>query len=525
MKKKKVKKTRYDNLTEKVAVIWTRVSTDRQEKENCSLDTRKREILEFAQRYNIRIKDSFGGEHESAATEGKKFNAMINYVKKDPEVNIILVWNYSRFSRTGAKGILLKDELKDMGKYVIAVREFVNPDSAVGQFTEDIKFIFNKLGNSQRREASVAGMKSCISKGYWYSKPPYGYSKKKIEKGVHKVWVNEKGKILRNAWVWKAEGVREVDICNRLNALGLKIDRKHLCKILQNRFYCGYINHSLLDEEIKGKQEILIDEDTWNIANGFSKAGTYEQSRIRKEYPLKRHIKCACCGKHLTGYEVKARGKHYYKCNTIGCRCNESIDKMHNLYLEQLDGITIPRQLLPIMSDMLKKYFKELDKEKWAMKSQLLKSKTEIETQIENVKIKFGLGKINDDVYQVTIEHLSSEKAKINQEILKTEIDLSNMDKNINDVLVFVCNLRTCWNEGSYFTRQKIQNLVFPEGIMWDEQNQRYRTIKVNEAISVLDVISDNCKDGKEEATTDSALLSPSVGMRRLERPTPTSRT
>ena len=60
---------------------------------------------------------------------------------------------------------------------------------------------------------------------------------------------------------------------------------------------------------------------------------------------------------------------------------------------------------------------------------------------------------------------------------------------------------------------------------MWDEQNQRYRTIKVNEAISVLDVISDNCKDGKEEATTDSALLSPSVGMRRLERPTPTSRT
>ena len=29
----------------------------------------------------------------------------------------------------------------------------------------------------------------------------------------------------------------------------------------------------------------------------------------------------------------------------------------------------------------------------------------------------------------------------------------------------------------------------------------------------------------RQKATTDSALLSPQVGMRRLERPTPTSRT
>ncbi len=33
------------------------------------------------------------------------------------------------------------------------------------------------------------------------------------------------------------------------------------------------------------------------------------------------------------------------------------------------------------------------------------------------------------------------------------------------------------------------------------------------------------CEGEKEKATTDFARLSPSVGMRRLERPTPTSRT
>ena len=460
MKKKKTSKTQYDNLTTKVAVMWTRVSTDRQEKENCSLDTQYKDIIEFAQKYDIRIKKEFGGEHESAASEGKLFNQMIDYVKKDKEVNIILVWNYGRFTRTGAKGILIKDELKEQGKYVIAVHEFVNPDTPIGQFTEDFKLLFNKYENDQRRQAAVAGMRECLLKGYWYSKPPFGYSKKKFERGIHKVWVNKKGKVLRNAWIWKAQGVSEVEICKRLNALGLNIDRKHLCKILQNRFYCGYINHNLLDEEIKGKQEILIDEATWNAANGKSKAGTNEHSMIKEEYPLKRHILCACCGKHMTGYEVKARGRHYYKCNTIGCRCNESIEKMHNLYSELLGGISIPTALLPIMSQMLQNFFKEQNKEKCTIKSQLLKSRTECENNIKDLKVRFGLGKINDDVYHVTIEHLNSEMAVINQEIQETEIDLSNMADNINDVLVFVCNLSNCWNEGSYETRQKIQNLI-----------------------------------------------------------------
>ena len=525
MKKNKTKKTSYDSLTKKVAVIWTRVSTDRQEKENCSLETQYKDIIEFAQRNDIMIKKEFGGEHESAASEGKNFREMIDYVKKDKEVNIILVWNYSRFSRTGARGIMIKDELKAMGKYVIAVKEFVNPDTSIGVFTEDMKFIFNKLGNSQRREASVAGMETCLLNGYWYSKPPYGYSKVKIGKGIHKIWVNNQGKVLRNAWIWKAQGVSEVEICTKLNALGLNIDRKHLCKILQNRFYCGYINHNLLDEEIKGKQEILIDEETWNAANGLSKAGTYEHSKIKEEYPLKRHILCACCGKHMTGYEVKARGRHYYKCNTIGCRCNESIEKMHNLYSELLDGISIPSALLPMLSDMLQKYFMEQHEEKSAIRSQLLKLRTETENEITDLKVRYGLGKINDDVYSVTIEHLNSKMAKINQEIQETEINLSNMADSINDVLVFVCNLRTCWNDGSYETRQKIQKLLFPKGIMWDEKNQCYRTTEMNEAISAFDSILTTYDKAKEEATTDSALLSPQVGMRRLERPTPTSRT
>lgn len=98
---------------------------------------------------------------------------------------------------------------------------------------------------------------------------------------------------------------------DRLKSLGLDVDRKHLNKILQNIFYCGYIKHSLLgDEIIKGKHEPLIDEDIFNKVNGLSNAG-YEHREVTDEFPLKRHVVCSDCGGYLTGYTMKARGGNY----------------------------------------------------------------------------------------------------------------------------------------------------------------------------------------------------------------------
>ena len=46
-----------------------------------------------------------------------------------------------------------------------------------------------------------------------------------------------------------------------------------------------------------------------------------------------------------------------------------------------------------------------------------------------------------------------------------------------------------------------------------------------NEVFKIVRLFSSNYKKEKQKATTENARLSPCVGMRRLERPTPTSRT
>ena len=87
------------------------------------------------------------------------------------------------------------------------------------------------------------------------------------------------------------------------------------------------------------------------------------------------------------------------------------------------------------------------------------------------------------------------------------------------------CKLGTLWQEGDFRTRQKLQNLVYPDGILYDKHLGSYRTENENEVFRIFRSISTSYKVNKEKAASEKSHLSPSVGMRRLERPTPTSRT
>ena len=64
----------------------------------------------------------------------------------------------------------------------------------------------------------------------------------------------------------------------------------------------------------------------------------------------------------------------------------------------------------------------------------------------------------------------------------------------------------------------RINNVAFIEF-------SNYQTESENEVFEIVRLFSSTYSDRKEKATTENARLSPCVGMRRLERPTPTSRT
>ncbi|MEO5601775.1 MAG: recombinase family protein [Cyclobacteriaceae bacterium] len=83
------------NLSQKNAVIYTRVSTKEQADTNQSLETQKKYCLQYVLKNDLNVLGFFGGTYESAKTdERNEFNRMIRFVKNQKEgVSAILVYS------------------------------------------------------------------------------------------------------------------------------------------------------------------------------------------------------------------------------------------------------------------------------------------------------------------------------------------------------------------------------------------------------------------------------------------------
>ena len=506
----------YNKLNKRVAALWTRVSSQDQFNKNCSLETQREVCERYAQAHNITIKKHFGATFESAKSEGKLYQQMISEVAKDNEINVILVYSFDRFSRAGDEAIMTKAYLKSKGIYVVSATQATDPDTAAGELMENLLFLFNKFENQMRRDKTYGGTIASLQRGDYCLQCPLGYSRHKEGKKLI-MEINDEGRILRNAWVWRAQGMSEIDICDKLNAMGLNVKYKRLNQILKNPIYCGYIVHEKLEGgRVKGNFEPLIDEETFNIANGLANVG-YVKHQVNELYPLCGHVRCADCGTKLSGYVVKKRHIHYYKCSTKHCKNNKSLKIMHMLYAEFLKGFQLKPELVPLFQKVIKlelgHFNAEQDKEIKTIKA----NKTEVENKIKKVQVRLGLGEINKEIYDTTIGALQTELYKINAQLNSYTKKLSNIDNIARSISTTSCKLVSLWNNGDYQDKVKLQKLVFPEGVLWDKVNESFRTLKTNRVFDLINSLTDDYNDKKERSDNEITPLSHLVGMARFE--------
>lgn len=528
MKKSKIKAkmvTPYEELQFKVAYAWTRVSSEGQKSRGSSLASQEEDIAEYAKKNNITIKKWYGKDVETGTKEERKcFNTMIENARKDKQVNVILCFDSKRFGRLGGGTIKLKDDLLEDGIYVIYTSETnYNREDAGGYYADGIRDLGGKVDAKYRYKICADGIVRMLRRGEWCFHVPLGYTRvRREEHGEvkhHVIEINETGKILRNAWIWRAQGERVIDIVHKLNSLGVRlsngkpIDEKNLSRILRNIFYTGWIEHELIDTEnhrIRGNYPALIDETTFNLANGLSHAG-YVQKEETTPFPLKRHIYCDCCGGALTGY-TRARKKNthfYYKCNTHGCKCNCNANDMHASYLDLLSNYTVKEELRPIIQKMLQNEIANYMGDGHTTLKTLHSRWTEVNNKIQDVEYKYALSEIPKSAYDVAKKRLYEELSEITHHIEELEMQLSNTFPSIDKMVLMCCKLSDLWQKSNFKERQQLQNLVFPNGVRYSRLLSNYRTPDVNKVFSLIHNISDIYEN--EQTKSDLDLPSKSL--------------
>ncbi len=499
-------------------VIYTRVSTKEQADNNLSLDTQKKACEFYASKIGYSILGYFGGTYESAKNdERKEFTNMLSFVKKSKEkVSHIIVYSVDRFSRSGANAIYLADQLKKAGISVFAVSQPTDTTTASGSLQQNIQFIFSEYDNQLRREKCMAGVKEMLLRGEWCTSPPIGYDVVKTN-GRRQIVVNAKGKILKKAFYWKAqEKVTNEEVIKRLGAQGIVMSNQRMSAFFKNPFYCGLLVHTALDGAIvDGNHEKLVSKEIFLDVNEITscKKQGYRINAENDEVPLKRFLKCDSCGKYLRAYKAKKNQKNYYKCNTIGCNCNKRADELHEAFESLLSqySFDLNEDLMYLMKLQMIATFNQMQDESTGNIAQVESALSEINKKLERLEERYVEEQIGKGIFDKYVEKYSVEKKEIESQLQKAGKKVSNLDFHIDAAIDLSSKLATVWCSSHYVEKQKLQFLVFPDGVYYNRGKDECRTPKINSVFQYLSslarVIAENERGNEQNFAAVPSLV------------------
>ncbi len=499
------------------AVIYTRVSTKEQADNNASLDTQRKYCELFAKRKGYTIVEYFGGTYESARSDERvEFQRMLSYVKRHKNVAYIIVYSYDRFSRTGANGASISEQLKKQGIKTLSATQEVDTSTSAGAFQQNLYYIFSQFDNELRRDKIVTGIKEKLRRGYWMGNVPIGYTN--LGAGKHKeqnIVINEDGELLKIAFELKANlDLSMAEISRQLKEKGLELTPKRIGVILRNPFYCGLIVSSHLPNEvIEGKHPPLVSKSLFLRVNKIvNRNGNYGVSHHGDDenLPLKQFIKAASCGTNYTGYLVKKKGLYYYKNNRRGSKENRSAKIMHQKFIAELQKYQLAdkRLIVPYREIIKNAFVQEFQYEiEQAEKGQ--NKILELQQKIDRLEERYVFEEISREQFDKFKSRLDSQIEELHIAAAKKPVNLSNLNKSINIALHMSLNLSKTWELGNLPLKKTIQHIVFPEGILFDYENDCYRTLRVNSLFMLIPSISKNTsenKKGKDPISNDLSL-------------------
>jgi site-specific DNA recombinase len=322
-------------------VIYTRVSTKEQADNNLSLETQIKACSLYAEKSHYHVLANFGGTYESAQNdERKEFTSMLSYVKKSKEkVSFILVYSLERFSRND-NSIWLSGQLRKLGIEIVSVTQPIDTSNPSGQMQQKMLFLFGEFDNQLRKQKCMAGIKEMLLRGDWPTSPPLGYDSVRVN-GKRRIIINQKGKLLRQAFFWKAEDqLSNESIRLRLKEKGMALNHQRISEIFRNPFYCGFMAHNMLEGKLApGNHEKMVSSEVFLKINGLLDQNAHGYSIIEdnENIPLKRFLRCDGCGKLMRGYIVQKKNKYYYKCSIKGCCNNKNADVLHKTFASALE--------------------------------------------------------------------------------------------------------------------------------------------------------------------------------------------
>ena len=486
------------------ALIYTRVSSERQKKEGHGLESQEHRCRADAEYNGLEVEKVFFDSFTGGGNFMKRpaMAELLTYLDEHSDEKYVVIFDdLKRFARDVIFHFQLRTELQSRGA-VVRCLNFNFEDTPEGHFIETVFAAHGELERKQNRRQVMQKMKARLEKGYWAFNAPAGYTyTRDPAHGKLLVPDGEKAIIIKEALEGFASGrfPNQIDVQKFLEMhklLGKKpIYLEYVKRLLMRSIYAGHIEYEEWGITRRmGHHMPLISPETYDLIEEklTGRTNLWTRKDMCKDFPLRGLVCCASCDRVLTA--SWSTGRHaryaYYRCQSRECIYrNVSIPKnmIEGNFLNVLSTVRT--------SDEVFISFKARAFARWQKRAQevgaiLKRKEKELETIEHDIAVLVEMIPATNSLivrktYETKIEVLAKQAEKIRNKGQQKNNTQVSYGTAFDLVFEYLKNPYEKWINGTFNVQRLVFKLVFDAPLYFD-LNMGYGTAKLSCPLKVI---------------------------------------
>jgi len=481
----------YNNPPMSKAIIYCRVSSDRQVKEGHGLQGQEQRCRSYAEAHGYDVVEVFKDEGVSGGIIDREgMQNLLDYLDiHKKEQHIVIIDDIKRLARDITGHFTLRKAISSR-KALLESPSHKFGEGAEDIFVESILAATAELERNQNKRQVRNRMQSRLEAGYWTFYPPPGYTFAKVA-GHGKMIVPKEpeASIIKEALEGFAEGryATQTDVRDFLQSKGFKhwgygkmTYLEQVKRLLTRDVYSGYITYPKWNvTHRKGHHQALVSGETFQKIQDklADKKKMRAKNNIRDDFPLRGFLCCAKCGNPYTSSWSKGRNRKYpfYRCKTLGCEMqHKSIraEKIHDDFETLLKKLKPrPNILKVVRAELLEQWntrmldVESVHKERQKKLNAIQKEINEYLDAIKTCSNAIVIKKIEE-----SIEALEAKRMRLGEKIEIKEKKHYDFESAVDRVFDFIKNPYAMWQQGDLSQKRLVLRLVFEGALKYDKE-------------------------------------------------------
>jgi site-specific DNA recombinase len=510
MKKKKLQ----NKPKKQAALLYCRVSSDRQVNDGHGLESQEHRCKEYAKQHGYIVENIFRDSYTGGGDFMKRpaMSEMVTYIENKPSTNYVVIFDDTkRLARDHMEYWRLRQLFKSL-EATVESPNFTFGDSEESWLQEAITAVFSDFERRSNKRQVNQKMRARLESGYWtFNSDVPGYIRKNLP---DKTWIlarhEPKASLIKEALEGFANDRFDTKtdlqiFLQRSNYLAEnKQKRVYLSRVdrLLERasMYAGYIEYPDWDVERRpGKHEAIISDKT--LQQIEDKLQNKKRVRIRQDYsedfPLRPYVACAGCGKKLTASWTRGRSGNYhpyYRCTNNSKVCpfgNKSIpkEKLEGDFRDLLQTLKPTDGLVDLTKAILKDLYEKKNAEFKDATKKVDREVKRLEIEIEKTTQRAINTKdeLMAERYEIAVVNLIGQLNALTSQSGAGQFDVS-FGTAADEVMDMLNNPRNKWDSGSLDEKGLVIRLVF-DGDPAYNKNCGFGTAELSAVIKLFERI------------------------------------